>query len=168
MGKLLEELGVNWKLLASQAINFLILLFILKTFIYKPVLQIIEKRKAKIEEGLAKSEEADFRLKEVDNICKENLKKAEKESVSLMESAHVRAKDKEYELVKTAENYQKEMMDKADIMLKKQQEEAREAVLREAVEMVKRVIVKTVELDPYKIDEALIKKAASEIKTTVK
>ncbi len=164
MGKLLEELGINWKLLVSQAVNFLILLFVLKTFVYKPVLNMIEKRRAKIEEGLAKSEEATVRLKDVDNICKESLKKSEKESIALIESAQVKAKAKEQEMEKKAETYQKELMEKAEIILKKQKEEAKEAVLKDATDVVKRIIAKTVELDPDKIDEALIKKAALEVK----
>jgi len=164
MGKLLEELGINWKLLLSQAVNFLILLFVLKTFVYKPVLSIIEKRKKKIEEGLAKSEEADLRLKDVDNICKDSLKKAEKESTALVEAAQARAKAKEQEMLKKAEDHHKELMEKAQLAAQKQREESEEEVIKNASDIVKRIIAKTVDLSPAKIDEALIKKAALEIK----
>ena len=44
------------------------------------------------------------------------------------------------------------------------QEEANKAVLDKAGELVKRAIIKSVELDPDKIDEALIKKAITQIK----
>lgn len=164
MDKLIEELGINWKLLASQAVNFLILLVVLRLFVYKPVLEAIENRRKKIEEGLAKSKEADLRLKSVDEICKNNLKESESKSISLIESAKNKAKEKEQELVKKAEDYQKDLMQRAELAYKKQQEESKEAVFKEAAEVVKKIIAKTVELDPEKIDEALIKKAALEVK----
>ena len=47
--------------------------------------------------------------------------------------------------------------------VKKQQEQANDLVMKNAVELVKKTIIKTVELKPEAIDEALIKKAAQEI-----
>ena len=46
---------------------------------------------------------------------------------------------------------------------KRQQEETRKFVFNEALELVKKTIIKTVELDPKNIDEALIKKAVLEV-----
>ena len=46
----------------------------------------------------------------------------------------------------------------------KAQEEANKAVLNKAADLVKKAIVKTIELEPDKIDEALIKKAIFHIK----
>ena len=36
-----EALGVNWQLLLFQAINFLILLFLLHRILYRPILRMI-------------------------------------------------------------------------------------------------------------------------------
>ena len=49
---------------------------------------------------------------------------------------------------------------------KKQQEEVKTLVLKNAIALVKKTIIKTVELKPEEIDEALIKKAAVEIKNS--
>ncbi len=68
------QLGIDWKLLLSQAVNFLLLLVILRIFVYKPILDILKKRREKIEEGIAKAKEADIRLKEVDDINKKKIK----------------------------------------------------------------------------------------------
>ena len=54
---------------------------------------------------------------------------------------------------------QKELQDQ----LKKQLEENKKLVLSQAGELVKKAIIKTVELKPEAIDDALIKKAVSEI-----
>ncbi|MEK9178109.1 MAG: ATP synthase F0 subunit B, partial [Patescibacteria group bacterium] len=60
---IIGQLGINWKLFLSQAVNFFILLIVLRAFVYKPLIQVIEKRNKKIKEGLEKAEEADVRLK---------------------------------------------------------------------------------------------------------
>ena len=52
----MENLGIQPVPLLLQAINFLLLLFILKKYLYKPILKALEDRKKKIEEGLAYSE----------------------------------------------------------------------------------------------------------------
>src|SRR3989338_7233599 len=81
-GGLIEQLGINWKLLLSQAVNFFILLLVLRFFVYKPLLIVIKERNKKIKQGLEKAEEADVRLKEVDIIAKKKLKKADSSAFS--------------------------------------------------------------------------------------
>ena len=99
-GGLLEQLGINWKLLLSQAVNFFILLMILRFFVYKPLLAVIKKRNEKIKLGLEKAAEADIRLKEVDGIAKKHLQKADQESVQIIKNTEARAKVLEQSLQK--------------------------------------------------------------------
>ena len=161
---LIGQLGINWKLFLSQAVNFFILLIVLRAFVYKPLIQVIEKRNKKIKEGLEKAAEADTRLKEVDNIAKEKIKEAEQESIGIIKNTESEAKVLAGNLQKKAEDHQKELMAQIALSHKKQQEEVKTAVLKEAVELVKKTIIKTVELNPDQIDEALIKKAISQVK----
>src|SRR3989344_455029 len=163
-GGLLEQLGINWKLLLSQAVNFFILLMILRFFVYKPLLAVIKKRNEKIKLGLEKAAEADIRLKEVDGIAKKHLQKADQESVQIIKNTEARAKVLEQSLQKKAEDRQKAMMLEAEAAYKKQQEETQKLVFSQASELVKKIMIKTVELKPQNIDEVLIQKAAESIK----
>ena len=52
-------------LLAAQIVNFLIVLFILRKFLYKPILDALKKRKDKISDGIRESEEARIRLEKI-------------------------------------------------------------------------------------------------------
>ena len=160
---LIEQLGINWKLLLSQAVNFFILLLVLRFFVYKPLLIVIKERNKKIKQGLEKAEEADVRLKEVDIIAKEKLKKADSTSITIIKDTEKRARELEQSLQKKAEEHQKELMLQVEFGYKRQQEETRKFVFNEALELVKKTIIKTVELDPKNIDEALIKKAVLEV-----
>jgi len=162
--QLLLQLGINWKLLLSQAVNFFILLVVLTFFVYKPLIKIIKERNQKIKEGLDKAEEADVRLKQIDNIGKEKIKEAENKSINIIKDTEKRAKILEQELQKKSEEKQLQMQKELQSIYKKQQEEAKNLILRDAVDLVKKTIIKTVELKPDIIDDKLIKKAADLIK----
>lgn len=164
MSDILSQLGIDWKLFLSQLINFALILIVLTLFVYKPVLKIIKQRNAKIKEGLDKAEEANVRLKEVDEIGKQKIKEAENTSINIIKTTEKKAKDLEQELQKKSEEKQLQMQKELQESYKKQQEQAQDLVLKNAIELVKKTIVKTVELKPEAVDEALIKKAVAEIK----
>jgi len=161
---LLEQLGINWKLFLSQAVNFFILLTVLYFAVYKPLLKVIKERREKIEQGLQKAQEADVRLKEVDNIAKGKIKEAEQESITIISKTEEKAKVYADDLQKKTDEKQKAAMELIKQNALRQQEEANKAVLSKAGELVKKAIAKTVELSPEKIDEALINKAIAELK----
>lgn len=163
-GSLLEQLGIDWKLLLSQAVNFFILLIILRAFVYKPLLAAIKKRTERIQEGLDKATEADTRLKEVDQIAKKHLQKADQESIAIIQATQDRAKKISDSLQKKAEEHQAQLMAQAQASYEKQQEEIQKLVFSQALELVKKTLVKTVQLNPKHIDEALIEKAVTQVK----
>lgn len=163
MNQLFEQLGIDWKLFLSQVVNFFILLAVLWLFVYKPLIKVIKERNRKIKEGLDKAEEADVRLKNIDNIGKERIKQAEQESIKIIKNTEQKAKVLDQELQKKNEEKQAQMQKEAREQLKKQLEENKKVVLSQAAELVKKAIIKTVELNPDAIDEKLIKKAVEEV-----
>ena len=66
MAELIQNFGLDWRLLLAQAVNFFILLFLLKRFAYGPILNALKTRKTKIEEGIRFGKEAEKRLGEID------------------------------------------------------------------------------------------------------
>lgn len=52
-----QALGLDGKLLAAQIINFVILALVLRQFVYKPLMGLLEKRRQTIEQSLTKAEE---------------------------------------------------------------------------------------------------------------
>ncbi|MGA2418117.1 MAG: hypothetical protein ABSF55_02675 [Candidatus Staskawiczbacteria bacterium] len=165
MNALLDQLGIDWKLLLSQAVNFFILLLVLTFFVYKPLIKIIKKRNAKIKEGLDKAEEADIRLKQIDEIGKEKIKEAEQQGINMIKDTEKQAKVLERELQKKNEENKAQLQKETQEQLKKQLEENKKVVLAQAADLVKKTIIKTIELKPGDIDEALIKKAVKEVES---
>ena len=136
-----------------------LILIILRFFVYKPVLKILKERNKKIKEGLDKAEEAGIRLKEIDVIGKEKIKEAENKSMEMIKTTENEAKALGRELQKKMEENQLKLQKELQDSYKRQQEEVKNLVLKNAVDLVKKTIIKTIELKPEAIDEALIKKA---------
>lgn len=163
MSQLFSQLGIDWHLLLSQAVNFLLLLIVLRIFAYKPLLKLLHDRRARIEEGLAKADEADARLAEVEEIGKGKIKVAEAEAVGILKKTESQAKALEAKLLAEARRKEAEELANTQAILRAKEEESRRMVEKEAAVLVRRAIAKTVELSPEKIDEALIAQAVQEV-----
>ncbi|MEE8597272.1 MAG: hypothetical protein V3T09_05645, partial [bacterium] len=57
MGNLLEALGVNFKMVIIQAAGFLLLLFLLKKFLFGKIKDVIKSRADEIKDTYKKSED---------------------------------------------------------------------------------------------------------------
>jgi F-type H+-transporting ATPase subunit b len=161
MQELLTQLGIDWRLLLSQAANFLILLIVLRLFAYKPLLKLLKERRRKIEEGVQKAEEANLRLEEANISAKARIKKAEEEAMNILRQTEARAKQLEAELLQKAKEKEAEAMRTAELIIRAKAEEEKSALRKEAAAMVKKAIIKAVELEPEKIDDKLIEKAVA-------
>lgn len=162
MEELVEQLGLDWRLLLSQAVNFLILLALLRQFAYKPLLKVLKERRERIEGGLAKAEEAEQRLLEVDDIAKNKMKATEAEAMAMIRATEDKSKEVEAAMLKEARKKEAEVLANADLAAKAKEAAAMVRLEGEAAEIVKRALIKTVEMAPAEIDEALIKKAVGE------
>lgn len=162
MEQLVSQLGINGDLLLSQAVNFALLLIVLRIFVYKPVLKLLHDRRAKIEGGLVKAEEAERRLHEVDEIGKGKIKEAEHEAMAMLKRTESEAKTLEEKLLAEAKRKEDEAVKVTAVRLRAQEEESRRALEKEAAVLVRQAIVKTVELAPSAIDDALIARAIKE------
>jgi len=163
MSEFLDQVGVDWHLLLSQAVNFFLLLVILRVFAYRPILKFLSDRRKKIEEGLAKAAEADTRLHDIDLIGKEKVKEAEREGLGIIKKAETEAGKVEAGIIEKAKEKGAGIVDAAQATAKNQLEENKRRMYEESAALVKAALVRTVELAPGSIDEALIKKAIREV-----
>src|ERR1700730_16280643 len=120
MSVLFAAFGVNWQLLLIQAVNFGLLLAALTYFLYRPILNIIDERQAKIAEGVRTAAEAAQKLEDAKVKGEEMVGGAARESEGLVASARSRANEMSAETLKTAEA-------KADAIMKDAQARAEEA-----------------------------------------
>lgn len=103
MERLFAAFGIDWRLLIIQGINFGVLLAALTYFLYKPMMKLIDERRAKIAEGVRKAEEADRNLALAKEEGEGILGAAAREAEALAAASRVRANEKGGEIVKVAE-----------------------------------------------------------------
>lgn len=163
MDQFVSQLGIDWRLLLSQAVNFLVVLVVLRLFVYKPVLAVLHERKKKIEEGLVKAEEAERRLSEADLIKQEKIHEAETEILQLFKESDSKLKMTEEERLKEIEKKAEQAMKNAELMMEQKKTEFDEELGKNARHLVRAAIEKVTTLDPKQIDEALIERATREV-----
>lgn len=91
MGETLQILGIHWPKLIAQVINFAIVLFVLWKWAYKPVLQMLELRRTKIEESVANADKIKQELARTETARQEILTKADTDANKLIEEARAAA-----------------------------------------------------------------------------
>ena len=106
--EILHEFGIDWMLLAAQAINFLIILYVLKRFAYKPILTLLENLERTIQKGLEDAEEARIRLEKAAEKERELLKKAQTDAKKLLNDA----KEQSAEMLRKSEEATKQQAEK--------------------------------------------------------
>ena len=107
--EILKNFGIQPVLLLAQIINFLIILFLLKKFFYKPIVKALQDRKQKIEESLKNAD-----------LIEEKLAQTEEKSVKILEEARNNAKAIFTDAKKEAQN----ISDQANVQARETIEEA--------------------------------------------
>lgn len=117
--EIIKNFGVDPLLLSAQIINFLIILFILKKFAFKPILEILRKRESIIKEGLADAEEGRKILEDAKEKEKAILKNAGINAEKIINDAKLEALEAAKEIQdkskKDAENILKNAREQLEI-----------------------------------------------------
>ncbi len=137
MQEFVTVFGLDWKVLIIQIINFTLLLGVLWYFLYTPLMNLIESRRAQIIKGVADAERAEVALKDADAKKGEIITKATLEAEAVLALARDNAKKKEAQLVRQAqEKYERTL---AEATLKG--EEIKQESLRESREEIAKLII---------------------------
>lgn len=162
---LFQSLGIDWKLLALQTVAFLILLAILKKWVYPPLVAMLDKREAELKASAKAARTAQKEAEAAEAKTAALLKEARAEAGAIVAAA----RDEAAEVVEVA--HQK-AAEKADALVKaaqqdiaKEVEMAKKALHAEAVELVATAtgVVLGQKVDA-KTDASLIQSAVKEAK----
>lgn len=127
--EIIKGFGLDPFLFGAQLINFLIVLYLLKRFLYKPVLDTLKKRERQILEGLKQAEEGKALLDKALIREKEILKKAREEAKKTINET----KDQ-------ALRVRRDIEEGTKLEAEKIIREAREQIERETKEVEKRLV----------------------------
>lgn len=163
--EILKNFGFDPILLSAQVINFLIIFYLLKRFLYKPLLQMLKKRQDEVEKGLLNAEEGRKILEEALEKEKEILRKARTESEKIVNDAGARAlKVSEQTLEKTKEQAG-QILEDARLAIERERKETEAELERK----ITKIAIEVLEASMGKVfgkkeQEILTQKALKELK----
>lgn len=88
---LFGALGVDWRMLLLQIAAFVVLLLVLKKFVYPHLLKAIDKRQEAMDAGLNASREAQEQAKEAERRIEKELQAARKQADEIIAASHKEA-----------------------------------------------------------------------------
>lgn len=103
MQQLFLAFGIDWHLLAAQAVNFAIVLVALWYFLYKPVLAVLAKRQELVAKGVEDARQAGEMLAGADSEAQKRVMVAAGEADAIVSAARESANAEKARLLKEAE-----------------------------------------------------------------
>ncbi|KIE58511.1 ATP synthase subunit B [Methylacidiphilum kamchatkense Kam1] len=147
MENTLHQLGIEWNKLIAQIINFVIVLWVLNRFAFRPVLKILEQRREKIAESLQNAEKIKQELAAAEEARKEILRKANEQAAMIVAEAQKAAayqgEKKILEAIEEAKRILKKAEETARLEREKAKEEIRREILNLVIDISSKVIGKT-------------------------
>lgn len=162
--ELLNAFGLDYKLLLANLINFVILLFLLKKVLYKPLIQFISDRTKTIQQGIDNAEHAEKVLVQAQVKQEEVMRAARTEASGLIEKARAQAEAQAQELLKNAATASAEILAKAQQDIQTEQAHAMQQAKQEIASLVllttEKVLRQKLDTDA---DRVLIEKQLKEL-----
>ncbi len=166
MHELLNQFGIDWKLLVAQVVNFFILLFLLQRFAYGPIIKVLKDRRKKIEEGLEASEESKKKLIETGKFEKEILLKAEQQALSIISHAEETAEEHGKAIIESAHTKGEQVIASGQKRLEEERRKTEEEIQQASRELIRASLRKVIgTLEPKERDVLLIDQALQALTT---
>ena len=152
----ISQLGINWGVLITQIVTFIILLVLLRLFAYKPLMRMMDERSKRVKESLEQAES----VKEQSAKAEEELKKQLEEAGREGQERIARAVKAGEELKQKAEEEAKRETEKLIVKARSEIQQERDA----AVSQVRREFADLTVLAAGKvIDKSLDKEEHREL-----
>jgi F-type H+-transporting ATPase subunit b len=149
----LAALGLNWQSFLFQLITFVIVLVLLRKFVYKRLIKTLEDRRAAVEESLEQAAETAKKLQDAEKTVADARTQADEVVSASRKEATQMLADAEQKAARRAEHIVEEAKAQMDIELEK----ARRALKQDTAQLVAQATERILgeKLDPAK-DERLI------------
>lgn len=110
----MEGLGINLGYLISQIINFVLLLVLLRVFLYKPIVNMLDKRREKIRTDLEEADTARSQAEATKQEYERQLEEAREERRSILAQARDQADKMREEILRKARTEAQELVAKTE------------------------------------------------------
>lgn len=136
MAQIFSTFGIDWRLLLINCVNFALVLGVLWYFLYTPVMQMLEKRRQVVIQGVRDAEAAAHERKEVENSRAQKLAQAGKEADEVISQARRSAIDTGRTMLARAEETVAGVLGDAEVQAKEIKSKAIEESKEEVAKMI--------------------------------
>ena len=166
--EIIRNFGIQPVLLLAQIVNFLIILYLLQKFFYKPIVKLLEQRKKRIEESLKNADLIEEKLKKTQEQSAQILAEAQKNSQALIASAKGESEKIISQATLEARKQLEEIVNASQVQIEAQRKQMQKQLEKETLNLVVEVVRKVLErtLKP-KERQDLTTKAVSEIEKQI-
>jgi len=160
----MEKLGINPWLLIAQIVNFVILLWLLQRFLYKPLLKLFRDRSTKIEDGLKTAENLKKQAAESETRQKEYLEEAKKEAHRIVSAATKLGDEEKKKILQLAAEESKKIVEQTTAEMNVEKKNIMNDIKKEVGEMVVSLTVATIKKSmDANTQKKLLKEAVKEV-----
>lgn len=135
---------IDWLTVSAQLINFLVLVWLLQRFLYRPVLDAMDKREARIASRLAEADRREANARDEARAWREKTEAFERKADALLVEAREAAERQRRTLVEAARTEVEATRERWQHELAREQQEFRDALERElaasALEVARRLL----------------------------
>ncbi len=159
----LDVISVNlWQIIVSL-LNLVLLFLIIKFFLYKPVLKMLDKRQADIDERIKSADEAKANALRDETYWKEKLESADSEADDIIKKASDTAKWRSERIIEEAKERADGIILDAQTEAKLELKKAEEGIKNEIVEvshsLAEKMLSREINIDDHKdIIDSVIEK----------
>lgn len=163
--ELFGKLGIDVRLLVAQLINFGVLLFVLQRFLYRPLLDVLERRRRQVEANEEKEHALALRLTEIEQLSEEKITEAERHGRDLIKSAEEEAARLRTELLEESRVEALRLKRIAEEARSREREEALASVAREGEALIRSGVERVLSsIADRHTTELYLEKAEAELK----
>lgn len=140
--EILDQFGIEPILLLAQIVNFLIILFVLKKFFYKPIVKMLDDRKKRIEESLKNADFIEEKLQKTEEKTAEILEKARAQAQEIIQESKAEAQRLYDEGAREARDTGQQILLRARLEMAKEKEAMKQEIEKDTLVLVSSVVQK--------------------------
>lgn len=150
MESFINTFHIDWKIIIAQAINFILVLFILYFLAVKPLKKMMKERTALIEGGINDAKTNAEILKNTNKEYNEIVARAKTEAHTIFQEGKLEAETKKAEMIENAKKEVDNMISTGKKMLESERIKIIEEAKEEIVSLVVKATEKLLETHPDK------------------
>jgi len=137
-----KQFGIQPILLLAQIVNFLIILFVLKKFFYKPIVKMLEDRKKKIAESLENAQTIEEKLAKTEEKTAKILDEARNQAQVIITDTKSEAERIYEQATLDARKAGEELLIRAKDQIEKEKQDMKHEIEQETMVLVAGVVEK--------------------------